>query len=348
MRMMMKDRSLKKELLLLVPLGTYIVSYVCLALYHRKVFLFDTVIHEGGAYSLLQTVLYASHFLGHVPVHTVYALIFTGTYLCLADPSKAGDEASHLRRSATALGLFISAAIVVSLAWFGMDDTLAFVLQEKQNMTVSTRGGSWNLHLPSTMLMPLAIPCYLMVHMHLFHVPTAVSRQGVVLVGAGFILLILLTMLFNGASLHPLLSTWTDPRYLAHSVRECATFPLVYFPLPLYIFFRKKAGKGTPDHGGFPAKAWPASAVLALLFIALLAYQAAAALGAGIGTMAQKPGFAGGSALPVYYLIASHYFEHVLDTVYFTLLCVVLFNLQGVSRRTDIRSGAQRRLKLTR
>lgn len=333
----MKDRSLRMELLLLIPLATYIVSYVCLALYHRKVFLFNTVIHEGGAYSLLQTVLYAPHFLGHVPVHTVYALIFTGTYLCLAAPSTAGDEALHLRRSATALGLFIFAAIAVSLVWFGVDDTLAFVLQEKQNMTVYTRGGSWNLHLPSTMLMPLAIPCYLMILMHVFHVPPAVSRRGVVFVGMGFIMLFLLTLLFNGASLYTLLSTWTDPRYLAHSVRECATFPLTYFPLPLYFFFGKKAREGTLRHGGFPAKVWLVSAVLALLFTALLAYQVAAALGAGIGTMAQRPGFARGCALPVYYLIASHYFEHVLDTVYFTLLCLVLFNLPGACKKTDIR-----------
>lgn len=344
----MKDRSLRKELLLLVPLATYLVSYLCLALYHRKVYLFDTVIHEGGAYTLLQTVLYASHFLGHVPVHTVYALIFTGTYLCLAAPSKAGDEASRLRRSASALGFFILAAIAVSLAWFGVDDTLAFVLQEKQNMTVYTRGGSWNLHLPSTMLMPFAIPCYLMIIMRVFHVPTAVSRRGVVYVGTGVIMLFLFTLLFNHASLYPLLSTWTDPRYLAHSVRECATFPLIYFPLPLSFFFRRKAGQRAPSHGGFPTRAWLVSAVLALLFIALLAYQAATALGAGIGTMAQRPGFAGGSALPVYYLIASHYFEHVLDTVYFTLLCVVLFNLSGAWKGTDIRLGGQRRLELNR
>jgi hypothetical protein len=266
----------------------------------------------------------------------VYALIFTGTYLCLAVPSTTGNEASHLRRSAAALGLFVLAAIALSLAWFGVDDTLAFVLQEKQNMTVYAKGGSWNLHLPSTMLMPLAMPCYLMILMHVFHVPSAVSRGGAVFAGTGFILLLLFTLLFNHASLHPLLSTWTDPRYLAHSVRECATFPLTYFPLPLYFFFRGKASEGSLRHNRLPARAWLVSTVLALLFIALLAYQAAAALGAGIGTMAQRPGFAGGHALPVYYLIASHYFEHVLDTVYFTLLCLVLFNLQGACRRTDI------------
>lgn len=330
----MKKRFLKTELLLLlIPLATYMVSYACLVLYHRKALLFHAIIHEGGSYSLIQTVLYASHFLGHVPVHTVYALIFTGIFLCLAAPPTTGDEVSHLRRSATALVFFLLAAIAVSLAWFGVDDTLAFMLQEKQNMTVYTRGGSWNLHLPSTTLMPLVIPCYLMILIHAFHVPPTVSRRGGVFIGSGFFMLFLLTLLFNGTSIYPLFSTWTDPRYLAHSVRECATFPLIYFPLPLYFFFLKTTRDSTHGRGGFPAIAWLVSAFLAVLFIALLAYQVVVVLDAGIGTMAQRPGFARGSVLPVYYLMASHYFEHVLDTVYFTLLCLVLFNLQGVCRR---------------
>jgi hypothetical protein len=51
----------------------------------------------------------------------------------------------------------------------------------------------------------------------------------------------------------------------------------------------------------------------------------------GIGQLAQTPPFAKAGTLSVPYLLASHYFEHLLDTIYFTLLTLLLWSF--ASRR---------------
>lgn len=69
--------------------------------------------------------------------------------------------------------------------------------------------------------------------------------------------------------------------------------------------------------------------ILTALFLMGLFYQSYISLAAGIGRLAQKPFFAKNGELGIPYLLASHYFEHFLDTVYFTLLCLILYTYPG-------------------
>jgi len=128
-------------------------------------------------------------------------------------------------------------------------------------------------------------------------------------------------ILCNLGDLSAPLFLWADPRYLAHSVRELLTFPLTYFPVVLYFLYRDRR---EPTGGKADAKLKVVIACLALVFLGGLLYQSIVPLSAGIGELAQKPGFAEGGRLSIAYLLASHYFEHVLDSVYFTLLCLLL------------------------
>jgi hypothetical protein len=50
-------------------------------------------------------------------------------------------------------------------------------------------------------------------------------------------------------------------------------------------------------------------------------------LSVGIGSLAQKPFFAKKCELGIPYLLASHYFEHFPDTIYFTLLSLFLYGV---------------------
>jgi hypothetical protein len=88
------DAGLKMKLLISLPIIAYGVSYLVLALYHGKIFIFTTIVHEGGTHTLTRTIFYASHFLVHVPVHTVLAFLFTGTFLCLTGESIAAPYCS--------------------------------------------------------------------------------------------------------------------------------------------------------------------------------------------------------------------------------------------------------------
>lgn len=133
-----------------------------------------------------------------------------------------------------------------------------------------------------------------------------------------------MTVLVNG-SFSPIGEIWLSPRYLAHSVRELATFPLTYFPIPLYFIL---AEKYKASHTVRHPKRSPVLLliILAAVFFAGITYQAVVPLNAGISGLAQKPAFAKEGMLGIPYLLSAHYFEHFLDTVFFSLLVLILYN----------------------
>jgi hypothetical protein len=310
--------------LLWLPASVYLVSYAYLAFYHGRLNLLDTPVHEGGLYTFLQTLLYASHFLGHIPVHTALALYFVGVYLCLS-PRPAGADIVRSRWPLIfLLANFLLACAAISLIAFGIDDTMAFILQQKQSARHFGLGGSWNLHLPSTLLQLALIPVFIFAVKNLFAAGIQESRQGFFYAAAGLAVMAVFTWLVNKDTAFAVGRALSDPRHLAHSVREIATFPLTYYPLPLFAFLaweERSALAPGRARGGVKIL----MGVLVLVFAGAFLYQAAAALSHDIGALSQKPAFMKGESLGIAYLLASHYFEHFLDTIYFSLACLILY-----------------------
>ncbi len=315
-------------LLLAIPGLAYVLSFAVLAIRHGTWNLSGVVIHEGGAYTLFRTVLYASHFLGHVPVHTVLALFFVGTTLRLSGP----DAGSFSRRGtlglAVALLAFLALCVALALTLFGLEDTLAYVLQRRQRVLDDTPGGAWMLHLPSTVAMFLFIPVFIAAGRAVFGRRVAPGPQGRGLQVASIALGVALTLVI-APDVRTLARVFVDPRYLGHAVREIATFPVTYFPVPLYFILRREPNASAS--GQMPIMTSPVRMLVALGagFVALFAYECAVSLSVGLGAITQKPAFAGPHGLGVPYLLASHTFEHVLDSIYFGLLCLVLFGWAG-------------------
>lgn len=320
---------LNPYLLLSIPGITYLLSYVYLSLYHRQLFLFNTVIHEGGAYTLLQTIFYSSHFLGHIPVHTVLAFIFAGLYLSLGSSGPKGKTGKKILVISILMAIFMAAAYYLSCEEFGYEDTLSFLAQEKQAVNIYEDGGSWNLHLPSTMIFFLLIPAYIFFIKRAFRREVSINGSGYFYAAAGFISFFIFTYIINKDISEAFYKVWSEPRYLAHSVREVATFPLTYFPIPLSILLLYEKSGIRLKQADIPAALNYFMVTLAAVFFSAMIYQAYVPLTVGIGSLAQKPAFADGGRLSVPYLLASHYFEHFLDTVYFSLLCLLLYFAAG-------------------
>lgn len=312
------------KFLIILPIITYIVSYFYLAFYHGKIFIFSTIVHEGGTHTLLQSMFYASHFLGHIPVHTLLAFLFTGTYLCLTGNGVITYSKKKELTLLISLILFLVSSFILSLCVFGFEDTFAFMAQGKQSDRVYAEGGSWNLHLPSTMLLFFMMPAYLYSIIILSGRCIRPNAGGLSYISFAFLLLFLFTFFFNRNSIDAFVLTWRDPRYLAHSVRELLTFPVAYFPVPLYFMLKgeknREASEKNKVHGTF----FYFIVFLATTFLLGVIYQSYIPITKGIGSLAQKPAFARGGNLGIPYLLASHYFEHFLDTIYFTLLCLLL------------------------
>lgn len=306
------------------PLLVYTAAYTYLAIYHGRFNIINTVVHEGGTYTLWETTFYASHFLGHIPVHLIAAFLLLGSFRCFSRRD-VSDEMTGWSGAGLSAGLVILlvGSLALSLLHFGLDDTLSYILQRKQGVDNYVPGGSWNLHLGSTTMLFLLTPIYVYTVMRLASVPVVWRRKGLILVSLAAGLMVLFTVMANGRLIFPLVQAWSDPRYLAHSVRELATFPLTYFPLPLFFLLRSGADSN-PGEAGPNRAVTKGVAVLAALFLAGLAYQAILPLRIGISDLAQNPSFAKEGGLSIPYLLASHYFEHFLDTLFFTLLTLII------------------------
>jgi hypothetical protein len=307
---------------------TYIISYLYLAWYHDKILLFNTIVHESGTYTLLENIFYASNFLGHIPVHTMLAFLFVGFYLCLTGDESGAFPKKKIRIIFYLLIIFLIGSFFLSLSVFGYEDTSAFIFQQKQSMQNYTKGGSWNLHIPSTIMLLALIPVYIYCSKKIFGKSIALSSRWVRHIFLGFIMpALLFTYFLNRTVVDVVFSVWKDPRYLAHSVRELMTFPVTYFPLPLFFFLRRDRNKQISDESTKNRNLEYIIVLAAALFLVGLFYQSYIPLAEGIGNLAQKPEFAKGGKLGISYLLASHYFEHFLDTIYFTLLSMLLYGL---------------------
>ena len=321
-----RKNSLPPVFLLFIPLLTYVISYLYLAYYHGSITIMNTVIHESGSLTLLEDMFYVSHFLGHIPVHTVIGCYFIGCYLMLSGktpPHPGTDKQTKLIIAAGLLFLFLAISFAASWHYFGSSDTMAYIRQQKQGVSIYEEGGSWNLHLPSTLLLFFFIPVYIAGAMAVFRHRIDPYRTGLGYMMLGITGFSLCTLFFND-DFTVAFKLWRNPRYLAHSVRELATFPLTYFPLPLFFLLRQK--ETTPTINKISKKnLYLILLPCLLIFLCAFSYQVYSSLAAGVGKLAQKPPFAKGGTLSIPYLLASHYFEHFLDTIYFTLLCYLLY-----------------------
>jgi hypothetical protein len=316
----------RPAVLLAIPVTAYALSYLYLAAYHGSWNLLHTVIHESGRYTLLETTLYASHFLGHVPVLVVLILMFVGVCRTLSPQPAVAPAGRSTAAAAVALLVLVVVSALISVWHFGAEDTIAYVTQQRQRAVGYERGGSWNLHLPSTVLLFALVPPYVALIRTLLGRGVEGSRRGLGLIVAAGSLTVLITWVVNGGVAGVVAHVWSEPRYLAHSVRELATFPVTYFPVALAPLLAVE-----PD-GRWrrpPRALVVVLAVLGLLFMVGLIYQSAVALGHDIGALAQQPDFARGGRLSIAYLLASHCFEHVLDSLFFALGCVVVAGLVG-------------------
>lgn len=303
-----------------IPIATYALSYIYLAFYHGTWWLWDTIIHEGGTLTLTETSLYASHFLGHIPSLVIIAILFAAWFRLFSQRPGAYDY-----RWLLAAAAFVALCVLGSLWHFGTSETLDYLLWRKQSITRNEPGGSFLLHLPSTLSLVVLIPLYIAALLRLFDKPILWQPRSLRIVAAAAATALLFSVLVSG-SWQSVIIALTDPRYLAHSVRELATFPLTFFPLPLAYWLAAQ-----PSGQHMTRSALVALAVCTVLAFTLLMYQTWIPLSVGISDLAQQPDFTR-NPLPISYLLASHYFEHFLDTAFFAMLCLGLQNPRGMKR----------------
>lgn len=314
--------------ILLIPVATYLISYIYIAFYHQS-FLFPAIIHEEGSFTFLDYIFWTSHSLGHIPIHTVLAMYFVGCYFCLTEKELILKSKNFTLYSGIFLTIFLSALFLDSLFRFGAHETISYVLQKKYGVSNTMTGGSWNLHLPNILLLFAFIPVYIFAFKKWFHRKMRLNHAGVLFIGFSLGLAVTVSLLVN-QNLRDMLALFkSDPFFNAHSIREIFTFSLVYFPIPLFVILKME--QRVESRGKFvnSQNLRRLIILLAIVFVFGLAGQLYVAL-TGVSDMNMtNQAFAVVSKKGVPYLLATHFFEHALDTVYFALAALFFYGIKA-------------------
>lgn len=307
-------------ILISLPLVYLLISYGYLASWHGRANLLNTIVHENGRLTLLGSLFYFDHFVAHMPMIAAFGWCAVGGVALTARVPRgvhiafrAGLAAVLLLGAATVL---VVLSFLASLFTVGWQRTIDYLLQRIERDGVMSKGGLWNqLQLSNV---PIALGT-----IGIGSALRTVNSEGSVL---GELRLFTGGMACIGSAAAVLVAmsmatwrTWRDflnPRWLAHSMREIATYPLTGIPTALgsvvlvqYLLFGPSIWTLRPG--------WP-SLVLIALSVLIVGIEFELIRSVDILAIAQKPSFAA-ERMSITYLLASHVFEHALDFVFIAL-----------------------------
>lgn len=318
-------------LLLALPLLYGLTAYVYLAVWHGKPWLLTTLIHENGRLTLAESLLYYDHFLACVPMIFFFTLCAAGGF-ALGAPPLAGVIPARARSVALnvllPIPLFLGIIFAASVLKAGMQRTLDYSLQWIERDGVLSPGGSWNQLQLSNLPIALGTIAAAFALGRSWSAAHDQSARGMTRAGLAFV--IGAFTFAGGLSLlwWPGGEAFLNPRWLAHSIREQATYPLTAIPIALasilaaHAYLARRPTRSAVVHLRLPLL----SLVLLGLGIAVLVGQLLVLRRTDVLAIAQKPAFAP-EGLSVGYLLASHVFEHFLDFVFIVPLSVGLYAL---------------------
>jgi len=308
-------------MLFAVPLVYFVLAYAYLVRWHGKLWLMNTIVHENGRLTLLESLFYFDHFVSHIPMIAIFALCAAGG-MAITERIPLAVGISH--RASHLAGVMLGAALCLAAISFlgalltvGWQRTLDYCLQRIERDGIMSPGGLWNqLQLSNV---PIALGTVGLGLAIQRSVPHSQFTRDAGLSTAGIILVSLAVAIMAGMSLF----TWQswaalrNPRWLAHSMREVATFPLTGVPIALAATVLVQSALGS--EGVWSMRISNLSAVLLGFAALIVATELIIIRNVRILSIAQRPAFAG-ERMTVLYLLASHVFEHALDFVFMGLL----------------------------
>ena len=305
-------------ILLALPVLYLGISYAYLAVWHGKLLLFKTVIHENGRHTLLGSLFYFDHFVACVPMVIFFALCVAGG-LALSNPLSRVISVAQLSYVTAVLllgaALLVLCSFVASVFIAGWQRTVDYASQRIERDGVTSKGGNWNqLQLSNVPIGLGAIgTCIALVGLSPDSNPPGFSSLvGLGLIGLAAILSIAISA-FNWCGWE----AFRNPRWLAHSIREMATYPFTGIPLAmlsvlLVEFILTGSDQWTVQLSWLSVILIGAAALILIAQLLLLK-------NTNISAIAQKPSFAP-NGLTIPYLLCSHVFEHFLDFILIFLL----------------------------
>lgn len=315
--------------LLALPVTYFAISYCYLAWWHNEIFLWNTLVHENGRLTLSGSMFYFDHFVACVPMIVLFALFSAGGFALAGHQFVAIDKFRASVAAASLLGvavLLVLGALVASIYTVGRQRTIDYALQRIERDGVMSTGGNWNqLQLSN---IPIALGAISVSGTLIMFASGAGSKRDSGLITGGKICIAAAVTLMVGISALTF-SGWQaflNPRWMAHSIRELATYPITGIPIALIgILLAERYMSGQK---AWVVKVGSISLIPIAVGLVIVAGQLIWLMNVDVMAMAQKPSFsADGLSIP--YLLTSHVFEHFLD---FVLICPLSGGIYALTR----------------
>ena len=317
-------------ILIAVPCVVFIVSYSYLAFYHQKLYLFNTIIHENGRDTLLRTIFYWDHFLGMLP-HLLIIIPLLVSAFMFYGPSSPVVVSKRVENLLSCQCFFFGGSslliifiiFIFSLKTIGWQETMVYLFQHRERINLVTSGGNWKMMMTADIGLGLIL-FFIVANLRMVVLGQSWrNQQGWSWIFWFAVALFVVMSLMCGVTTE----SFFKPRWLAHNIREFATFPLTVFPICLSaLFLLEKKIYAVDSSCTHPTRQYVVFHIglLALLLGIFIGWHLIFALSEDISAMAQKPAFAKDGRLSIFYLLAFHYFEHVLDLIF--SLCFAIFS----------------------
>lgn len=318
-----------------IPILLLVCAYIHMAIHYERLWLFNTIVHENGKYTLLEVIFYFRHFLWEAPIKISYAIFLVGLFFFYGNPISDGniDHKMSIPNYLIVLGFFI-ALIIVGIAFvfaadqFGFHEALNGLLQYRRSENSALMFGShWRNHfLSNIVLFSTSACCIILFRTFIGHGKWTIRRPAKVFyVGAA---LFVLATIFFQMNLDP----FTIPSYLGHQLREIfgtdlSITMLLSLGLLFYLESRYDVGSKEVKTDGrvytkkalYLLAAWGIPAMAATLFLIIQI------LNLNIGSeMAKLSGTQNWTKID---LFAWHFYEHSLDYIFILLLVGSLYLL---------------------
>jgi hypothetical protein len=302
-------------ILFALPVCYLLASYIYLAIWHRKGWLFGTITHEDGRHTLWGSLTYWAHFMACFPTALFISLCLVGgTLIALNKHVVAGEGLSTAGLTLVSAGIvFVLVVAAGSVRQIGVRQTLHYALQKFERDGVSSWGGCWNQFVLSNLVIGLGSVAAGILLGSWLNIQSA-DRQSLewwrrgLMLGIAVLWFGVLCLVFRTGR-----RSFTEPRWLAHSVREVATYPLTAVPAGFGAILWAHYHYFPDGIHDITVPLW--SVGLFVIAVILLVWQLVALRRVDVMAMSQKPSFAP-QGLSVPYLLASHVFEHTADMVF--------------------------------
>lgn len=217
------NRTKLKWLCWAIPAVLLIGAYIHMAFRYQSFWLFNTIVHERGKYTLLEVIFYFRHFIWELPMKTIYAFLLVGSFFYFGNPrsdNKSAPAGLIPYHNIVISGLLV--LIVGGLAFYmtaniyGLHEALSGLFQSRTSeLRPLVVGSHWRNHFLSNIVLYTTSITIILLYRLIINRGFWQKRKFGILLPITAASYILVTISF-GINLDP----FQIPSYIGHQLRE--------------------------------------------------------------------------------------------------------------------------------